>query len=240
MNNGIKRRDATKRRRGNKAEELSEGLSTGDRTEATGNLLFHPGAANDLLSGIVGIGNAPIPSESQYVVLEIAKAFQETAEFALARAATFAGDAFGDGIGREALFNQRVVSLKIFGQSRYREGFATLRQNHLAAVAQGLQQLLKGLRPCLLAGFIGVGQFLLQMRAAHGMVDIVILLVGLPKIVYRHAVRVWQNTHVRNPFPAALYTSSMANTSLISFALFLYSTSVSVFHFGILGFLSTD
>ena len=128
----------------------------------------------------------------------------ETAEFALARATAFAGDASGDGGGREAFFNQRVVSLKISGQFRFRAGFATLRLNHLAAVAQGLQQLLKRLRPCLLAGFIGVGQFPLQMRAAHGKVDIVILLVGLSEIVYRHAVRVWQNAHVRNPFLAAL------------------------------------
>ena len=88
-------------RRRNKAEELSEGLSTGDSTGATGDLFFHSGAANGLLSGIVGIGSAPIPGEPQYVALEIAKAFQKTAEFALARAATFAGDAFGDGIGRE-------------------------------------------------------------------------------------------------------------------------------------------
>ena len=74
-------------RRRNKAEELSEGLSTGDSTGATGDLFFHSGAANGLFSGIVGIGSAPIPGEPQYV--------------ALARAATFAGDAFGDGIGRE-------------------------------------------------------------------------------------------------------------------------------------------
>ena len=99
-------------RRRNKAEELSEGLSAGDSTEATGDLLFHPGAANGLLSGIVGIGNALILGEPQYVALEIAKAFQKTV--------------------------------------------------------------------------IGVGQFPLQMRAAHSMVDIVILLVGLPEIVYRH------------------------------------------------------
>ena len=52
-------------RQRNKAEELSEGLSTGDRTEATGNLLFHPGTANSLISDIVGIGNAPIPGEPQ-------------------------------------------------------------------------------------------------------------------------------------------------------------------------------
>jgi hypothetical protein len=65
-----------KSRRGNKAEDTSEIICAGFGAEATGNFLLDSCAADRSFSGIVGIGNTPVPRKSQDVILEVAEALQ--------------------------------------------------------------------------------------------------------------------------------------------------------------------
>ena len=53
-----------KSRRVNEAEDTREIICAGFGAEATGNLLIDPCAADRLFSGIVGIGNTPVPGET--------------------------------------------------------------------------------------------------------------------------------------------------------------------------------
>ena len=68
------------------------------------------------------------------------------------------------------------------------------------------QQFPQQLGPGLVAGLMGVDQFPLQVRTAHGVIDIVVFLLGLPEIVYRHAAGVRQHIHIRDLLLAALFT----------------------------------
>ena len=110
-----------KSRRGNEAEDTSKIICAGFGSEAAGDLLLDSGAANRSFSGIVGVRNAPIPGKSQYVVFEVAEAFQQTPEFALDPAAAFSGNAFRDGIGFETFYDQLVIALKVFRQFLFRK-----------------------------------------------------------------------------------------------------------------------
>lgn len=74
-----------KSRRGNKAENTREIICAGFGAETPENLLFDPCAANRRdwklrcsFSGIVGIGNTPVPGKSQDVILEVAETLQQT------------------------------------------------------------------------------------------------------------------------------------------------------------------
>ena len=110
-----------KSRRGGEAEDTSEIICAGFGTEATGDLLLDSGATNRSFSGIVGVGNAPIPGKSQYVVFEVAETFQQTPELAPGLTATFSGGTFRDGIGVETFSNQFVIAFKVFRQFLFRE-----------------------------------------------------------------------------------------------------------------------
>ena len=92
-----------KSRRGSEAEDTCEIICAGFGAEAAGNLLLDSRAADRPFSGIVGIGNAPVPRKSQDVILEVAEAIQQTPEFALGLGSTLSGSAFRNGIGSKAL-----------------------------------------------------------------------------------------------------------------------------------------
>ena len=83
-------------------------------------------------------------------------------------------------------------------------------------MAQRLQQLPQQFGPGLVAGLMGVDQFPLQVCAAHGMVDVVVLLVGLPEIVYRHAGGVRQHIHIRDALLATLFLYGVIAPLLIT------------------------
>ena len=147
-----------KSRRGNEAEDLSEVICARFGTKTAGDLLLDPCTANRPFSSIVGVGNAPIPGKSQDVVFEVAEAFQQTPVFALGPAAAFSGNAFRDGIGIETFYDQLVIVLKVFRQFLFRKSLFPFGLKHLAAMTQGLQQFPQQLRPCLVAGLIGVNK----------------------------------------------------------------------------------
>ena len=103
-----------KSRRGNKAEDTSEIICAGFGAEATGNFLLDSCAADRSFSGIVGIGNTPVPRKSQDVILEVAEALQQTPEFALGLGPPFSGSAFRNGVGGKSLVDQSVVAFKVY------------------------------------------------------------------------------------------------------------------------------
>ena len=74
-------------------------------------------------SGIVGIGNAPIPRKSQDVILEVAEALQKTPEFAFGLGTAFSGSALRNGIGGKPLVDQFVVAFELYCQFLLRKGF---------------------------------------------------------------------------------------------------------------------
>ena len=87
-----------KSRRGGEAEDTSEIICAGFGAEAPGNLFLDSCAADCPFSGIIGIGNAPVPRKSQDVILEVAEAIQQTPEFALGLGPRFPGARSGMGL----------------------------------------------------------------------------------------------------------------------------------------------
>ena len=124
-----------KSRRGNEAEDLSEVICAGFGTEAAGNLLLDSGATNRPFSGIVGVGDAPIPGKSQDVLFEVSEAFHQTPEFALGLAAAFSGNAFRNGVGIKTFSNELVIAFKVFRQFLFRESRFPFGLKYLAAMA---------------------------------------------------------------------------------------------------------
>ena len=63
---------------------------------------------------------------------------------------------------------------------------------------------------------MGVDQFSLQVRTAHGVIDVVVLLVGLPEVMHCHAAGVWQHAHIRDALLAALFLNGIIAPLLIT------------------------
>ena len=111
-----------KSRRGNEAEDTREIICAGFGAETPGDLLLDPCAANRPFSGIVGVGNTPVPGKPQDVILEVAEALQKTPEFDFGLGTAFSGSALRNGIGGKSLVDQPVVAFKVTRQFLLREG----------------------------------------------------------------------------------------------------------------------